>query len=136
MLHSTGGPRLAITLFIRSRPGATRDEIVDHLMNSRDYGEREHCVTVVTRNLREMEKDHQVSVNTNGYHILSKVKFVIREEEVWSSWFFVASVGLAITFFAYAFESASFNISTAFTLLFILIIILKILEDFWQTTPW
>jgi len=105
-------------------------------MNSRNYGERENCVTVVARNLRDMEKDHQVAINARGYHILNKVKFVIREEEVWSSWFFVASVGLAVTFFAFSLGTAPFSTHTAFALMFLIIIFLKILEDFWQTTPW
>ena len=87
-----------MTLFIRSHPGATRDEIVEHLMISRDYKERESCVAVVARNLREMESEHQVSIDAEGYHILNRVKFVIREEEVWCSWFFMASVGLALAF--------------------------------------
>jgi hypothetical protein len=134
--HNTSGPRLAITLFIRSHPTATRDEIVEHLMNSRDYGERESCVAVVARNLREMEKSHQISADADGYHILSKVKFVIREEEVWASWFFMVSVGLAVAFFAYAFPRTPFNINTAFIVILFAIIFLKILEDFYSTTPW
>lgn len=134
--HNTSGPRLAITLFIRSHPSATRDQIVEHLMTSRDYGERESCVAVVARNLREMEKGNQVRVDADGYHILSKVKFVIREEEVWSSWFFMASVGLAIAFFAYALERTPFTITTAFTMILFAIIFLKILEDFHSTTPY
>jgi len=125
-----------MTLFIRSHPGATRDEIVEHLMASRDYKERESCVAVVARNLREMESAHQVSIGAEGYHILNRVKFVIREEEVWFSWFFMASVGLALAFFSYSLATTPFNAHTAFALVLFLIIFLKILEDFWVTTPW
>lgn len=134
--HNTSGPRLAITLFIRSHPGATRDEIVEHLMTSRDYKERESCVAVVARNLREMEKSHQISVDSEGSHILSKVKFVIREEEVWFSWLFMVSVGLAVAFFSYSLGTTPFNAHTAFALILFLIIFLRILEDFWCTTPY
>jgi len=136
MFHNTSGPRLAITLFIRSHPSTTRDEIVDHLMTSREYKERESCVAVVARNLREMEKDHQIRMNSKGYHIVGRVKFVIREEEVWFSWFFMASAGLALAFFFYSLETIPFNVHTGYTVILFLIIFLKLLEDFWSTTPY
>ncbi len=135
-LQNTSVPRFAITLFIHSHPGATQDQIVDHLMSARDYGTRESCVVVVSRNLRDMEVNRQIQAREGGYHSLDHTRFVIRQEEPWFSWFFLVSAGLAVTFFFYLVNMVEYNAHTSLVILLFLVIFVRLIEEFTHTTPY
>ncbi len=135
-LQNTSVPRFAITLFIRGHPGTTQEEIVDHLMSTRDYGTRESCVVVVSRNLRDMEANGHIEAHEGTYRSLDHTRFVIRQEEPWFSWFFLVSSGLAVAFFFYLFNLAQYNAHTTLVILLFFVIFVRIIEEFTHTTPW
>ena len=136
-LQNTSVPRFGITLFVHTHPSTTRDEIVDHLMMTGRYGDRESCTVVVARNLRDMETNRQIECSNGRYRALNHVKFVIREEEPWFSWFFVVSVGLAISMFVTAFilGPVQYSIHTGIAIVLFIVIFVKIVDEMLHTTP-
>lgn len=137
-LQNTSLPRFGITLFIHTHPNTTRDEIIEHLMTSRRYADREACRVVVARNLHDMETHNQIEIHDGKYRALNHVKFVIREEEPWFSWFFQASIGLAISMFVISLILApvEYGIHTGIAVSLFVIIFVKIADDWIHTTPW
>ncbi len=134
--QNTSAPRFAITLFVRNHPGAAQDDIIDHLMTVREYAERENCAVVVQRNLRDMEADGQLESREQRYYSSHQVKFVIRQETPWFSWFFLVSVGLAMAAFAVTLTMVPATIHTAFVILLLLVMFFRIIDDVLHNTPW
>lgn len=136
-LQNTSLPRFGITLFIHTHPATTRDEIVDHLMTTGRYGDRESCRVVVARNLGDMEANHQIECKDGRYRALNHVKFVIREEEPWFSWFFVVAIGLAISMcvISFIFGPIQYGIHTGIAIVLFIVIFVKIVDEVLHTTP-
>jgi len=136
-LQNTSLPRFGITLFIHTHPSTTREEIIDHLMTTGRYADKETCRVVVARNLHDMETNHQIESHEGRYRALNHVKFVIREEEPWGSWFFQTSVGLAIAMFVISLMlvPVGYGIHTGIAVVLFIIIFVKIVDDWVHTTP-
>lgn len=128
-------PRLRITMFIRNHQGADQAAIVDSMVENGQYASRDSCASVVVRNLREMEKTGEIELRGNGYYA-HKTRFVIKEEEPWFSWFFIASTGLGIAFLAYSIWTTPLTIHTAYAVVFLSLIFLKLLDDAIHTSSW
>ncbi len=134
--QNTSAPRFAITLFVRNHPGAARDEIVEHLVSVREYSARENCADVVSRNLRQMEQDGQIISRDGGYYPIRQIRFIIRQEDLWFSWFFLTAVGLAIAAFIMSLGMTQYSIHTVLVLVLFAIIFIRIIEDWIHSTPW
>ncbi len=65
------------------------------------------------------------------------MKFVIREEEPWFSWFFVVSVGLAISMFVTSFilGPVQYGIHTGIAIVLFIVIFVKVVDEILHTTP-
>lgn len=63
-----------------------------------------------------------------------KMRFVIREEEPWFSWFYLAATGISIAFLAYTLWGGIFNMVTVIAGILILLIFVRFFDDFIHTS--
>ena len=133
--QATSVPHFLILLFVQNQHGASQADIVDRLMQTGRYAMCENCLPAVSRNLREMEKNGEIELRNGGYYPRERVRFIIKQEDPWYSWFFLISAGLAVAFLILSFWFPTIDVhQVAVALLFVIFI--RVIDDLLHTSPY